>query len=218
MSKSTIPARKGTRGVNATGLLFDVEDAVLARPARPVPTPVVTAAEEDLTPVAGVALWGPLLDRLNVVAEADRRGLRPIGPGGYPGGECYRALVETLLAGGDFLSDRVLLADPATAALRGSNALPSVSRLWRFCAGANLGRVAKAAATTFSRSSSGPHNATPATGVRSSPDPPTTGAGTGRAGHARTASSTSNNRPVAFTSRVPFCTGNRDFSNHDFPL
>jgi hypothetical protein len=28
-----------------------------------------------------VALWGPLLDRLNVVAEADRRGLRPIDPG-----------------------------------------------------------------------------------------------------------------------------------------
>jgi hypothetical protein len=132
--------------VNATGLLFDVEDAVLARPARPVPAPVVTASEEDLTPVAGVVLWGPLLDRLNVVAEADRRGLRPIGPGGYTGGECYRALVETLLAGGDFLSDRVLLADPATATLRGSNALPSVSTLWRFLAGADLGRVAKAAA------------------------------------------------------------------------
>ena len=99
-----------------------------------------------LTPVAGVALWGPLLDRLNVVAEADRRGLRPIGAGGYTGGECYRALVETLLAGGDFLSDRALLADPATAALRGVNALPSVSTLWRFLAGAGLGRVAKAAA------------------------------------------------------------------------
>lgn len=139
--------QKGTREVNATGLLFDVDDPVLARPARPVPTPVVTASEADLTPVAGVALWGPLLDRLNVVAEADRRGLRPIGPGGYTGGECYRALVETLLAGGDFLSDRALLADPATAALRGSNALPSVSTLWRFLAGADLGRVTKAAAT-----------------------------------------------------------------------
>jgi hypothetical protein len=53
--------------------------------------------------VAGVALWGPLLDRLNPVADADRRGVRPIGPGGYTGGECYRALVETQLAGGDFL-------------------------------------------------------------------------------------------------------------------
>jgi hypothetical protein len=138
--------QKGTRGVNATGLLFDVEDAVLACPARPVPTPVVGASGEDLTPVAGVALWGSLLDRLNVVAEADRRGLRPIGRGGYTGGECYRALVETLLAGGDFLTDRALLADPATAALRGVNPLPRVSTLWRFLAGADLGRVAKAAA------------------------------------------------------------------------
>jgi hypothetical protein len=143
---STIPVQKGTREVNATGLLFDVEDAVLACPARSVPAPVVGASGEDLTPVAGVALWGPLLDRLNVVAEADRRGLRPIGRGGYTGGECYRALVETLLAGGDFLSDRALLADPATAALRGVNALPSVSTLWRFLAGAGLGRVGKAAA------------------------------------------------------------------------
>lgn len=138
--------QKGTRVVNATGLLFDVEDAVLARPVGAVPTPVVAASEQDLTPVAGVVLWGPVLDRLNVVAEADRRGLRPIGPGGYTGGECYRALVETLLAGGDFLSDRALLADPATAALRGPNALPSVATSWRFLAGADLGRVAKAAA------------------------------------------------------------------------
>jgi len=107
----------------------------------------VAASEADLTPVAGVALWGPLLDRLNVVAEADRRGLRPIGPGGYIGGECYRALTEILLAGGDFLSDRSLLADPATTALRGANALPSVPTMWRFLAGADLGRVAKAAAT-----------------------------------------------------------------------
>ncbi|UER54561.1 IS1380 family transposase [Kineosporiaceae bacterium SCSIO 59966] len=101
---------------------------------------------QGLTPVAGVALWGPVLDRLNLVAEADRRELRPIGPGGYTGGECYRALVEMLLAGGDFLSDRYLLADPATAALRGANALPSVATSWRFLAGADLGRVVKAAA------------------------------------------------------------------------
>jgi len=144
--KSRFPAQKGTRVVNDTGLLFDVEDEVLAGPARSVPAPAVSGSQEDLTPVAGVALWGPMLDRLNVVAEADRRGLRPIGPGGYTGGECYRALTETLLAGGDFLSDRVLLADPATAALRGTNALPSVSTLWRFLAGSDLGRVAKAAA------------------------------------------------------------------------
>lgn len=106
MLKSQFPVQKGTREVNGTGLLFDVEDPVLARPARPVPTPVVSGSEAELTPVAGVVLWGPLLDRLNVVAEADRRGLRSIGPGGYSGGACYRALVETLLAGGDFLSDR----------------------------------------------------------------------------------------------------------------
>ncbi len=132
--------------VNDTGLLFDVEDELLARPARSVPDPVVGASESDLTPVAGVALWGSLLDRLNVVAEADRRGLRPIGPGGYTGGECYRTLTEICLAGGDFLADRSLLADPATTALRGSNRLPSVPTLWRFLAGADLGRVAKAAA------------------------------------------------------------------------
>jgi hypothetical protein len=132
--------------VNTTGLLFDVDDVVLASPKQPVPHPVVSASEDDLTPVAGVALWGPLLDRLNVVAEADRRGLREIGPGGYTGGQCYRALSEVLLAGGDFLSDRTLLADPATAVLRGINALPSVPTLWRFLAGADLGRVAKAAA------------------------------------------------------------------------
>ena len=38
------------------------------------------------------------------------------------------------------------MADPATTALRGSNRLPSVPTLWRFLAGADLGRVAKAAA------------------------------------------------------------------------
>jgi hypothetical protein len=144
--KSRFHTQKGTREVNDTGLLFDVEDELLARAASSVPVPVVGASETDLTPVAGVALWGPLLDRINVVAEADRRVLRPIGPGGYSGGGCYRALTEICLAGGDFLSDRSLLADPATGALRGANALPSVPTLWRFLAGADLGRVAKAAA------------------------------------------------------------------------
>ena len=66
--------------VNDTGLLFDVEDEVLAGPARSVPAPVVSGSQEDLTPVAGVALWGPLLDRLNPVAEADRRGRARSGP------------------------------------------------------------------------------------------------------------------------------------------
>jgi hypothetical protein len=105
---------------------------LLASPKCAVPHLVVTASEDDLTPVAGVALWGPLLDRLNVVAEADRRGLRRIGPGGYSGGQCYRALTEILLAGGDFLCDRALLADPATTTLRGINPLPSAPTLWRF--------------------------------------------------------------------------------------
>lgn len=132
--------------MNATQLLFDDGDVVSDRPRVNVPTPVVTASEEDLTAVAGVALWGPLLDRLGVVAEADRRGLRPIGPGGYTGGECYRALVETQLAGGDFLSDRALLADDATAALRGTTALPSTSTQSRFCDAATLGWTAKAGA------------------------------------------------------------------------
>ena len=132
--------------MNATGLLFDIDDVVVDRPRDNVPAPVVTASEDDITPAAGVALWGPLLDRLNPVDDADRRGLRPIGPGGYTGGECYRALVETQLAGGDFLSDRAILADEATATLRGTCALPSVSTLSRFCAEADLGRVAKAGA------------------------------------------------------------------------
>jgi hypothetical protein len=108
--------------------------------------PVAEASEGSVTGVTGVALWGELLDRLGLVAEADRRNLRPIGPGGYSGGECYRAVVETQLAGGDFLSDRSLLADEITQALRGGHALPSHSTLDRFISGADLGRVQKAAA------------------------------------------------------------------------
>jgi len=99
-----------------------------------------------VTAVAGVALWGELLDRLGLVAEADCRDLRPIGPGGYSGGECYRTVVETQLAGGEFLSDRWLLADEATQALRGGHGLPSHSTFDRFISGADLGRVQKAAA------------------------------------------------------------------------
>jgi hypothetical protein len=102
-------------------------------------------ADEDVTGVAGAALWGPLLDRLNLVDVADGRRLRPIGPGGYTGGECYRTLVEVLLAGGEFLSDRSLL-EGATEALRGGHAFPSHTTLFRFCAGADFGRAQKAAA------------------------------------------------------------------------
>lgn len=130
--------------MNTTATLFDVGE-IIARPRREVArvTPTVTA--DEVTGVAGVVLWGPLLDRLNVVDAADRRGLRPVGPGGYSGGECYRTLVEVLLAGGDFLVDRSLLAG-ATQRLRGAHRLPSHTTLWRFCAGADLGRVSKAAA------------------------------------------------------------------------
>ncbi len=132
--------------MNATALAFELEDTRVAHPRQAVPTPVVTPSEDSVTGVGGVALWGPLLDRLGLTAEADRRDLRPIGAGGYGGGECYRAVVETQLAGGDFLSDRALLTDEATTRLRGAHHLPSHTTLWRFCAGADLGRVAKAAA------------------------------------------------------------------------
>jgi hypothetical protein len=130
--------------VKTTATLFDAGE-IVGRPRRESARVTPTVADEEVTGVAGVALWGPLLDRLNVVEVADRRGLRPIGPGGYSGGECYRALVEVLLAGGDFLSDRSLLAG-ATQRLRGAHRLPSHTTLWRFCAGADLGRAQKAAA------------------------------------------------------------------------
>jgi hypothetical protein len=132
--------------VKITAPLFKIEDTVIPRPARQVAHPVVSATEDDLTGIAGVAIWGELLDRLSLVAESDRRQLRPIGPGGYSGGECYRAVVETQLAGGDFISDRSLLDGEATARLRGEHALPSGTTLWRFLAGADLGRVKRAEA------------------------------------------------------------------------
>lgn len=72
-----------------------------AAPARSVPAVEVQATDDSITQASGAVLWGPLLDRLNLVDEADRRGVRKIGPGGYTGGPCYRTLVEMLLAGGD---------------------------------------------------------------------------------------------------------------------
>lgn len=132
--------------MKATPLAFEVDDTIVKRPVPGVAHPVVEAGEDSVTGVAGTALWGELLDHLGLVGECDRRDLRPIGPGGYSGGECYRAVVETQLAGGEFLSDRCLLADEATQGLRGGHALASHTTLWRFCAGADLGRVAKAAA------------------------------------------------------------------------
>lgn len=107
---------------------------------------MVEATEDDVTGVAGIALFGELLDHLGLVEAADRRGLRPIGPGGYTGGECYRPIVELQLAGGDFIPDVSLLQDDATRRLRDSHALPSHTTLYRFLAGADLGRAAKAMA------------------------------------------------------------------------
>lgn len=130
--------------MNATATLFDAGE-IVARPRREAARVKVEVADEDVTGVAGAALWGPLLDRLNLVGVADQRVLRPIGPGGYTGGECYRTLVEVLLAGGEFLSDRSLL-EGATQELRGQHAFPSHTTLFRFCAGADFGRVNKAAA------------------------------------------------------------------------
>ncbi len=130
--------------MKASATLFDAGE-IIARPRREVAAVKATVTDDDVTGVAGAVLWGPLLDRLNLVDVADARGLRPIGPGGYSGGECYRTLVEVLLAGGEFLSDRSLLTG-ATEQLRGQHALPSHSTLFRFCAGADLGRAQKAAA------------------------------------------------------------------------
>ena len=132
--------------MKTTATLFEIEDPRVTRSWQRVAPVVAEATEDDVTGVAGVALWGELLDRLGLVGEADRRDLRPIGPGGYTGGECYRPLVELQLAGGDFLSDRSLLADEATVRLRGTHALPSHTTLVRFLAGSDLGRVQKAAA------------------------------------------------------------------------
>lgn len=132
--------------MNATALAFELDDTTVKRPLRAVARPSVEAGEDSVTGVAGVVLWGELLDRLGLVDECDRRSLRPIGPGGYSGGECYRAVVETQLAGGDFLADRSLLADEATQRLRGGHSLASHTTLWRFCAGGDLGRASKAAA------------------------------------------------------------------------
>lgn len=145
--------RRGAAGQRFAALCKHAQTLtrVIARPRRSVAHPVVEATADDLTGIAGVSLWGELLDRLGLVAEADRRVLRPGGPGGYTGGECYRALVETMLAGGDFISDRSLLDGEATRALRGQHALASVTTLWRFLAGADLGRVKKAGTELASR-------------------------------------------------------------------
>ena len=132
--------------MKTTPTLFEIADPVATRPFQRVAAVEVQATEDDVTPVAGIALFGELLDHLGLVEVADRRNLRPIGPGGYTGGQCYRPIVELQLAGGDFLSDVSLLQDEATRRLRGSHALPSHTTLYRFLAGAGLGRVQRAMA------------------------------------------------------------------------
>ena len=105
-----------------------------------------------MTGVAGIVLWGELLDRVGLVGECDRRDLRPIGPGGYSGGECYRAVVELQLAGGDFLSDRSLLAGEATQRLRGGHALASHTAPVPIGLSVRLAKAARASAVFYHRS------------------------------------------------------------------
>ncbi len=114
---------------------IEIEDGVVARPLRRVTPVVVEAAEDNVTGVASIALFGELPDHLGPAEVVDRHNLRPIGTGGYSGDECYRPLVELQLASGDFLSDVSLLGDEATQRLRGNQALPSHTTLFRFLAG-----------------------------------------------------------------------------------
>jgi len=120
-----------------------IDDMVVTRLGTQVAPVVVEVTEDDVTGVAGVAFFGELLDHLGLVEVAERHGLRPIRPGGYTGGACYRPVVELQLVGGGFISDVSLLQDEATRCLRGSHALPSHTALCRFLAGADLGRVTK---------------------------------------------------------------------------
>jgi hypothetical protein len=72
--------------VKSTPMLFDIDDMVITRPFQRVAPVVVEATEDDVTGVAGIALFGELLDHLGLVQAADRRGLRPIGPVATPVG------------------------------------------------------------------------------------------------------------------------------------
>ncbi len=113
--------------MKTTAPLLEIADPTTTRPFQRVAP--VAVEQYDVAGVAGIALFGELLDRLGLVEASDRRNLRPmIGPG-YTGGECYRSVVELQLAGGDFLSDVSLLQDDATARLRGNHALPSHTTL-----------------------------------------------------------------------------------------
>lgn len=68
--------------MKTTATLFEIEDPLAKRPSRRVVPVAVEAIEDDVTPVAGIASFGELLDHLGVVEAADRRNLRPIGPVG----------------------------------------------------------------------------------------------------------------------------------------
>ena len=122
--------------MNATAMLFDAGEMAV-RPCREAARPKVEVVDEDVTGVAGAVARGPLLDRLNLVDVADDRVLRPIGPGGYSGGECYRTLVEVLLAGGEFLSTGPCWRVRPSSS--GRSRAPSHTTLYRFVAGADFG-------------------------------------------------------------------------------
>ncbi|HEY3842677.1 MAG TPA: hypothetical protein VGL48_05445, partial [Acidimicrobiales bacterium] len=66
--------------MKATPTLFEIADPVVTRSWQRVAPVVVEATEDDVTGVAGIALFGELLDHLGLVEVADRRNLRPIGP------------------------------------------------------------------------------------------------------------------------------------------
>ena len=74
-------------------------------PVRRVAPVAVESSEDNVTGVAGVALFSELLGDLGLDEVADRRNLRPISPGSYCGVAYYRALGELQLAGGDVRAD-----------------------------------------------------------------------------------------------------------------
>ena len=130
--------------MKTTAPLFEIEDRVVSWALRRVGRVAVKAGEEHVTGVGGIAVFGEVLDRLDVVEVADPCHLRPIGPVGCSGGECYRLLVELQLAVSDFLSDVSVLFDETTRRLRGRHALSNHATLVRFLAGADFGRVMRA--------------------------------------------------------------------------
>ena len=51
--------------------MFDIEDMVIFRPFQRVAPVVVEATEDDMTGVAGIALFGELLDHLSLDPPID---------------------------------------------------------------------------------------------------------------------------------------------------